>query len=177
MFQCLGTKYSESWFDTEGRTTATMVVAIGECCSYSAWTQYQRLPANPIGGAVGQLISPVLDTVRTSVSTTIFTARKMALIRHLQILVLGIATTVIAPTVFLIGNKPPTPPSTFILRPSHAVRANISSAYAGSKPPGSLRALLLAMAGRAPTRESAMTVRERIDFAVIIVVFGILVAA
>ena len=29
MFQCLGTKYSETWFDTEGRTTATMIVAIG----------------------------------------------------------------------------------------------------------------------------------------------------
>lgn len=33
------------------------------------------------------------------------------------------------------------------------------------------------MAGRPPNRESAMTVRERIDFAVIVVVFGILVAA
>lgn len=51
------------------------------------------------------------------------------------------------------------------------------AAYAGSKPPASLRGLLLAMAGRPPNRESTMTVRERIDFAVIVVVFGILVAA
>ncbi|KAF6761255.1 major facilitator superfamily domain-containing protein [Ephemerocybe angulata] len=126
MYQCLGTKYSETWFDTKGRTTATMIVAI----------------ANPVGGAVGQLVSPIVDSTRTS------------------ILILGIATTVIVPCVFLIGNKPPTPPT-----------------YAASKPPGSLWALLLAMAGRAPTRESFMSVRERIDFGVIIVVFGFLVAA
>jgi hypothetical protein len=29
-FQVLGPKYSEMWFDLKGRTTATMVIAVGE---------------------------------------------------------------------------------------------------------------------------------------------------
>ncbi|KAJ1304650.1 hypothetical protein OPQ81_005791 [Rhizoctonia solani] len=50
-FQILGPKYSETWFDLRGRTTATMVIAI----------------ANPIGAALSQLIAPVFSTVRESV--------------------------------------------------------------------------------------------------------------
>jgi FLVCR family MFS transporter 7 len=30
IFQVLGPKYSEMWFDLKGRTTATMVIAVGE---------------------------------------------------------------------------------------------------------------------------------------------------
>ncbi|KAH7339686.1 major facilitator superfamily domain-containing protein [Rhizoctonia solani] len=50
-FQILGPKYSETWFDLRGRTTATMVIAI----------------ANPIGAALSQLIAPAFSSVRTSV--------------------------------------------------------------------------------------------------------------
>ncbi|KAG8728668.1 hypothetical protein FRC11_010468 [Ceratobasidium sp. 423] len=50
-FQILGPKYSETWFDLRGRTTATMIVAI----------------ANPIGAALSQLIAPAFSTVRESV--------------------------------------------------------------------------------------------------------------
>ncbi|THH16733.1 hypothetical protein EW146_g3954 [Bondarzewia mesenterica] len=77
VFQVLGPKYSEVWFDLKGRTTATMLIAI----------------ANPIGGAIGQLISPVLGNVRHS------------------ILILGIISTAVTPMVFLILEKPPVPPT------------------------------------------------------------------
>ena len=51
-FQVLGPKYSELWFDLKGRTTATAIIAI----------------ANPIGGALGELISPLINDVRRGVS-------------------------------------------------------------------------------------------------------------
>lgn len=50
-FQILGPKYSETWFDLRGRTTATMVIAI----------------SNPIGNALSQLIAPAFSTVRQSI--------------------------------------------------------------------------------------------------------------
>ncbi|KAJ8582275.1 MFS general substrate transporter [Rhizopogon salebrosus TDB-379] len=77
VFQVLGPKYSETWFDLKGRTTATMLIVI----------------ANPIGGALGQVISPLVGTSRQS------------------ILVLGIISTAVIPALFLIDNEPPTPPT------------------------------------------------------------------
>ncbi|KAJ7188327.1 major facilitator superfamily domain-containing protein [Mycena filopes] len=77
VFQVLGPKYSETFFDLRGRTTATMILSI----------------ANPVGGALGQLLSPIVGTPRQS------------------ILVLGIMSTVAAPFVFLISAAPPTPPT------------------------------------------------------------------
>ncbi|KAJ7881731.1 major facilitator superfamily domain-containing protein [Mycena olivaceomarginata] len=74
--QVIGPKYSETWFDLKGRTTATMILSI----------------ANPIGGALGQLISPIGST------------------RH-SILVLAIIASVGAPFVLLVGAAPPTPPT------------------------------------------------------------------
>ncbi|KAF7298232.1 MFS general substrate transporter [Mycena chlorophos] len=77
IYQVVGPKYSETWFSLEGRVTATMVLAI----------------ANPVGGALGQLLSPIVGTTRQS------------------ILVLAIISTVAAPFVFLISSAPPTPPT------------------------------------------------------------------
>ncbi|KIM57391.1 hypothetical protein SCLCIDRAFT_1219430 [Scleroderma citrinum Foug A] len=68
--------YSERWFNLNGRTTATMLIAI----------------ANPIGAAIGLLLSP-LRTTRQS------------------LLVLGIISTVAVPVVFLISDSPPSPPT------------------------------------------------------------------
>ncbi|KAJ3570015.1 hypothetical protein NP233_g4678 [Leucocoprinus birnbaumii] len=126
IYQVLGPKYSEVWFNLQGRTTATMAIAI----------------SNPIGGAVGQLISPLVGSTRQS------------------ILVLGIISTAVTPFIFLIGNAPPTPPT-----------------YAGSKPSPPLMSLLRAMVGQTVPQEAYMSRRERIDFAIIIIVFGTLVAA
>ncbi|KAG6850973.1 hypothetical protein H0H93_005842 [Arthromyces matolae] len=77
VYQVIGPKYSETWFDLKGRTTATMILAI----------------ANPIGGAIGQLISPLPSTTRQS------------------ILILGILATAVTPSVFFVGAAPPTPPT------------------------------------------------------------------
>ncbi|EAU91725.1 hypothetical protein CC1G_04493 [Coprinopsis cinerea okayama7 len=126
IYQVLGPKYSETWFDLNGRTTATMVVAI----------------SNPIGGALGQLISPLVGDTRRS------------------ILVLGILGTAVTPFILLVGRAPPTPPT-----------------YAASKPPLSLSSLLKAMLGKPPSPQAAMSGRERLDFAIITLVFGSLVGA
>ncbi|EDR11851.1 uncharacterized protein LACBIDRAFT_313717 [Laccaria bicolor S238N-H82] len=77
VYQVLGPKYSETWFGLKGRTTATMILAI----------------ANPVGGAVGQLISPLVGDTRQS------------------ILVLGILSTAATPFALLVGKAPPTPPT------------------------------------------------------------------
>ncbi|KZT29060.1 MFS general substrate transporter [Neolentinus lepideus HHB14362 ss-1] len=126
VFQVIGPKYSETWFNLQGRTTATMILAI----------------ANPIGGALGQLISPIVGSTRNS------------------ILVIGIISTAVIPAVIFIGNTPPTPPT-----------------YIASQDSPSLSSLLRAMAGtQDPDTPAYMSIRERIDFAIMIAVFGVLVA-
>ncbi|KAI0302742.1 MFS general substrate transporter [Russula brevipes] len=77
VYQILAPKYSERWFDLKGRTTATMLISI----------------ANPIGGALGQLLSPICSDTRKS------------------ILVLAVMSTVVVPIDLLILEAPPTPPS------------------------------------------------------------------
>ncbi|PFH46175.1 hypothetical protein AMATHDRAFT_77780 [Amanita thiersii Skay4041] len=127
IYQVLGPKYSETWFDLRGRTTATMIIAI----------------SNPIGGALGQLVSPLVGDTRKS------------------ILVLGILSTAVTPLVFLVSNAPPTPPT-----------------YAGSKPSPPLQSLLLAMIGKENmTSDAYMSPRSRVDFAIVMLLFGVLVAA
>ncbi|KIK67132.1 hypothetical protein GYMLUDRAFT_217102 [Collybiopsis luxurians FD-317 M1] len=77
IYQVLGPKYSENWFDLKGRTTATMIIAI----------------SNPVGGAIGQLLSPLAGSTRQS------------------ILILGIICTAASPFVLIIQSKPPIPPT------------------------------------------------------------------
>ncbi|KAI6040338.1 major facilitator superfamily domain-containing protein [Pisolithus marmoratus] len=77
VFQVLAPMFSERWFDLRGRTTATMVIAI----------------ANPVGSALGQLLSPLVGTPRQS------------------ILVLAIISTATLPAILLISDSPPSPPT------------------------------------------------------------------
>ncbi|KAI0030798.1 major facilitator superfamily domain-containing protein [Vararia minispora EC-137] len=84
VYQILAPKYSELWFDLNSRTTATMLVSI----------------ANPIGGAIGQILSPTFSTVRQS------------------ILVLAIISTAVIPVVILVPERPPTPPTYAGSKPS-----------------------------------------------------------
>ncbi|KAI6157770.1 major facilitator superfamily domain-containing protein [Pisolithus tinctorius] len=77
VFQVLAPMFSERWFDLRGRTTATMAIAI----------------ANPIGSALGQLLSPLMSTPRRSILT------------------LGIISTAALPAIFLISDSPPSPPT------------------------------------------------------------------
>ncbi|KAF8894114.1 major facilitator superfamily domain-containing protein [Infundibulicybe gibba] len=126
IYQVLGPRYSETWFDLEGRTTATMIVAI----------------SNPVGGALGQLLSPLVGDTRNS------------------ILILGIMSTVVIPAVFLIQDTPPSPPT-----------------YAGSKQSPPSISVLRAMLGMNVPQESHMSNRERVDFGIVILIFGVLVAA
>ncbi|KZP22380.1 MFS general substrate transporter [Athelia psychrophila] len=124
VWQVLGPMYSERWFDLKGRTTATMLIAV----------------SNPVGGAIGQIISPLPSTTRRS------------------ILLLGIISTAVLPLILLIGEAPPTPPT-----------------FSGSQKPKSLWSLVKAILGMKVDEDSFMTVRERIDFVIIMITFGCMV--
>jgi len=126
IFQVLGPLYSERWFNLRGRTTATMLIGI----------------ANPVGGGLSQLLSPLVGTPKQSV------------------LVLAIISSVASPATFLIGERPPTPPT-----------------YSGSKPSESIMSLLRAMLGMKCPKRAYMSPRERLDFAFVILIFGVLVGA
>ncbi|KAF9519223.1 hypothetical protein BS47DRAFT_1375143 [Hydnum rufescens UP504] len=84
VFQVLAPKYSELWFDLKSRTTATALISV----------------ANPFGGALGELISPLIDNVRTS------------------ILILAIINSVLGFGALLISTGPPTPPTFSGSKPS-----------------------------------------------------------
>ncbi|KAH7108239.1 MFS general substrate transporter [Auriculariales sp. MPI-PUGE-AT-0066] len=124
IFQVIGPTYSEQWFDVKFRTTATMIIAI----------------SNPLGAALGQLISPILDDPKDS------------------ILLLGIIGTVIAPLAFLIGRAPALPPT-----------------FAASTPSIGLTPMLRALVGKARDGEPHMDKRERLDFVLLVFIFGICV--
>ncbi|EJC99339.1 MFS general substrate transporter [Fomitiporia mediterranea MF3/22] len=95
IFQILAPKFSETWFDLKGRTTATMLMSV----------------SNPVGTALGQLISPMITDTRTS------------------ILILGIISTVVAPFILLVGAKPPTPPSYSGSKPSHHILTTLRAIF------------------------------------------------
>ncbi|KAI0077634.1 MFS general substrate transporter [Panus rudis PR-1116 ss-1] len=141
-FLVLGPKYSETWFGLKGRITVTMALSI----------------ANPVGGAIAQIVSPAVGTTKESV-------RALAHVLYIfpfmtfQILVLGIITTAVVPLVLLVGNSPPKPPT---LAASQKV-PDFSSF---------VRALRGLEHRSSPTY---MTIRERVDFAIIALEFGVLV--
>ncbi|KAJ7881071.1 major facilitator superfamily domain-containing protein [Mycena olivaceomarginata] len=126
VFLVLAPKYSETWFDLRGRTAATMAISI----------------ANPVGGAIAQLISSRFQSVRQS------------------ILGLAIISTAVSPFVILIGDAPPTPPT-----------------HSGSTKSPPLVVLIRALLGKETSPESHMESRERIDFTVLLLIFGTLVAS
>ena len=79
VYQILAPKYSERWFDLKGRTTATMIISIG----MKSFLVKRNLPqltrprsANPIGGALGQLLSPIFSDTRKSVRAPLFTSSR-----------------------------------------------------------------------------------------------------
>ncbi|KAJ7449413.1 hypothetical protein B0H11DRAFT_2332146 [Mycena galericulata] len=98
--------------------------------------------ANPIGGALGQLLSPIVGDTRQS------------------ILILGILSTVVVPFAFLISAAPPKPPT-----------------YSASKKSPGLLSLLRVMLDKGRPTDPSMSLRERIDFTIILFVFGILSSA
>ncbi|GJE91828.1 MFS general substrate transporter [Phanerochaete sordida] len=126
-FQVVAPAFSERWFDTKSRTTMTMLMSI----------------ANPVGGAIAQVISSHSSTPRSS------------------LLVLAIISTAVMPCALLIRDAPPTPPT-----------------YAASQPRPHFMSLVRALAGKEPRdRPTYMSLRERIDFAILTLNFGVLVGA
>lgn len=124
IYQIVGPKYSEIWFDLNFRTTATMIIAV----------------SNPLGSGLGQLLSPILSDPKNSV------------------LLLGVIGTVIAPLALLVSSDPPIPPT-----------------HAASAPPQPALAMFRAMVGKERPGEPSMDIRERIDFVLLTIIFGLCV--
>ncbi|OSD03709.1 MFS general substrate transporter [Trametes coccinea BRFM310] len=159
----------------------------------SAWIRYAGTPTSlSVGGSyalilIGQLISgsavPIFQIVIPSYSQKWFDLKGRTTATMIMgvanpvgnalgqlipplvgstrqsLLVMAIIFTVISPVVFFIGNAPPTPPT-----------------YAGTQEHQSMASLLQAMAGRTSRDEyTYMTMRQRIDFAIMTVVFGVIV--
>ncbi|KAF8320695.1 MFS general substrate transporter [Clavulina sp. PMI_390] len=156
-FQVIGPRYSELWFDLKGRTTATAIVAI----------------SNPVGCALGELISPLYSDVRKSVTYRIYlfspTLHANWAIPSLwvyQLLTLAIITTILSLTTLGILPAPPTPPT-----------------YAGSheRAPGvpevARAAFGLTSRNSAHSTHLKMTPRQRVDLLIVTIVFGVLVGA
>lgn len=84
------------------------------------------VPANPIGNALGQLISPLVGSPKRSVSTMalslIIDIQLICVGGRPQILVMGIIYTAVTPFVLIITDAPPTPPSlSYHFSSSHAI--------------------------------------------------------
>ncbi|KAI0742681.1 MFS general substrate transporter [Daedaleopsis nitida] len=98
------------------------------------------------------LANPIGNAVGQVVPPLVSTTRQ-------SVLVMGIIFTVAAPVVLLVGEDPPTPPT-----------------FAATHKRPSMMSLVHAMLGKSPREDyTFMTVRQRIDFAIMLVVFGILV--
>lgn len=90
-----------------------MIIAIGKIFLSSYLIDrliFWLRPANPVGAALGQLISPLVGDTRQSVRLTNL-KEKIPFLHVWQILVLGVISTVVAPFVFLVRAAPPKPPS------------------------------------------------------------------
>ncbi|PGH10610.1 hypothetical protein AJ80_07461 [Polytolypa hystricis UAMH7299] len=79
------TRYSDLWFTDHGRTSATAIATL----------------ANPFGGALGQLIGPMLATEKGEIPQ--------------MVLYIAIISTVASLPSFFIPSAPPTPPSSAYL--------------------------------------------------------------
>ncbi|KIM22040.1 hypothetical protein M408DRAFT_333098 [Serendipita vermifera MAFF 305830] len=97
--------------------------------------------SDPLGTAIGQIIPPFITNYRFG------------------ILVLALATTLLAPLCFAVLPQPPTPPT-----------------YSGSLTSPPLLQTLRAAIGRARKGEQFLTKTERLDFFILFFIFGVLVA-
>ena len=89
---------------------------------------------------------------------------------------MAIIFTVAAPFVFLVGEAPPTPPSTFRSVTLDRDPEPLVTAFAATHKRPSMLSLVRAMSGKLPSdRYTYMTLRQRIDFAIMTLIFGILV--
>lgn len=92
---CAPTRYSHLWFSDKGRVSATAVASL----------------ANPLGGALGQLIGPVWGTDTSGIPN--------------MVLYTAIISSVAALPSFFIPARPPTPPSASAAQEKPELRASI----------------------------------------------------
>ncbi|KAI5284865.1 hypothetical protein KEM52_002693 [Ascosphaera acerosa] len=94
-FLSIPTKYSDMWFSTAGRTSATAIVSL----------------SNPLGGALGELVDPALANEPHQIpSMTLYVA---------------IISTALALPAFFIPARPPTPPSAVVAKDKTRLRLSL----------------------------------------------------
>jgi len=91
------TRYSDMWFSDTGRVSATAVASL----------------ANPLGGALGQLIGPLWATSSSSIPN--------------MVLYTAIISSIASLPAFFIPSRPPTPPSASSSAPKLHFRPSLSA--------------------------------------------------
>lgn len=87
-------------------------------------------------------------------------------------------TSVCCPLAVLVQSKPPTPPSMCLYLCNAVISlTHIEIAYAGSQPSPPVHKTLLAWIGKGANGKSNMSGTERLDFTILVILFGVLVAA
>lgn len=116
IFQVLGPMYSERWFDLKGRTTATMMIAIGPSLPpptlafsiSSLYSQSDRRRNWPVARSPRRYCPPVCQSL---LYPSFYLLPILIILPSPQVLVLAIISTAATPAVFFITDAPPTPPS------------------------------------------------------------------
>ena len=113
VFQVLGPKYSETWFGLKGRTTATMVMAISSSLRLNFPPAFSYLFRRLSCWGCDRTITITPGWQHKTVCSYFYLSSRYdhQFRPTVQILVLGIISTVVFPALFLIGEAPPTPPS------------------------------------------------------------------
>jgi FLVCR family MFS transporter 7 len=99
IFQVLVPIYPELWFNLQGRGTVTAVLSMSNIVGgvFLHTRRGKGVRTDWYAAALAQLLSPIFGGPRPS------------------ILMIGIITTVLSPCCFLVGSRPPTPPSVLYL--------------------------------------------------------------
>jgi FLVCR family MFS transporter 7 len=123
--------------------TSTMLIAVSNVRALSgtaAWHNL-RVICQPFGGAIAQLMAPAIVDNPSHV-------------RRL-LLIVAILTSVLAPCCFLVGSRPPTPPSYIASQPRQSAFNGMKELFTGSR----------------------TSTRGKRDFCIIVIAFSLLVSA
>lgn len=179
VYQVLGPKYSETWFSLKGRTTATMFLAVGmyshserlEICLSVSSSEPDRKrhrstypPIHFYAKAIGMWICPLYIVPMSNT------------------LCLG---TYLGHNDFnFLSSRYSRPVQTsnstkyvFVPLQRNDLSTHVEIAYSGSQPSPPMHETLLAWVGKGVKGQSNLSSTERLDFTILVVLFGVLVAA
>lgn len=134
--------------------------------------------ANPIGSAIGQLIPPFISTPKHSVYG--YSPPYLVLISDTLVLGIDLGHNDFHLLSSSLARAIQTSKSTeyvVISLQRIGLSIDVRIAYSGSQPSPPVSDTLLAWVGKETKRGSSMSGTERLDFTILVVLFGVLVAA